>query len=73
MIKNNIRVLRAKSDYTQEDLAKKSGVTRQTIIAIEKNRYSPSLKLAFKIAQSLGVSLEKAFYLSKKGESNEKK
>ena len=47
MIDNNIKVLRAKNNLTQEDLAQVVEVTRQTILAIEKNKYSPSLKLAF--------------------------
>lgn len=63
MIQNNIKVLRAKNDMTQEDLAEKAGVTRQTIIAIEKNKYSPSLRLAFDIATVFGVGIEEVFYL----------
>lgn len=74
MIKNNIRVLRAKKDITQEQLAEKVGATRQTILAIENSKYSPSLKLAFDIAQAFGVSLEQVFYLTKrKEEKNEQK
>jgi putative transcriptional regulator len=74
MIKNNMRVLRAGKNITQEELAEKVGATRQTILAIENCKYSPSLKLAFDIAQAFGVSLEQVFYLSKrKGNKNEKK
>jgi putative transcriptional regulator len=47
---NNIKILRAEEDLTQEELAKKAGVTRQTIISIEQGRYVPSLILSFKIA-----------------------
>ena len=61
-IKNNIRTLRFFNDeMTQEELAKKVGVTRQTIIAIEKQKYSPSLELAFRIAHAFGVPLEEVF------------
>lgn len=61
-IRNNIRTLRFFNDeMTQEELAKKVGVTRQTIIAIEKSKYSPSLELAFRIAHVFGVPLEEVF------------
>jgi putative transcriptional regulator len=61
-IKSNIRTLRFFNDeMTQEELAKKVGVTRQTIIAIEKSKYSPSLELAFRIAHVFGVPLEEVF------------
>ena len=63
MIKNNIKVLRAKNNMTQETLAEKVAATRQTILAIEKGKYSPSLKLAFKIAKTFKVGIEKVFYL----------
>lgn len=46
---------------TQADLADRVGLTRQTVIAIEKGRYSPSLEVAFRIARVFGVSLDKAF------------
>ena len=61
-IHNNIRKLRFNHDeMTQEELAEKAGVTRQTIIAIESAKYSPSLELAFKISQVFGVPLEEVF------------
>jgi putative transcriptional regulator len=60
-INNRIKVLRAEKDMTQEDLAQAVGVTRQTIIAIEKNKYVPSLELAFKIAKYFGKTLEEVF------------
>jgi putative transcriptional regulator len=60
-MKNKIKVYRAMHDLTQEDLAKKIGVTRQTILAIEKGRYVPSLDLAFKIARNFGVNVEEIF------------
>jgi putative transcriptional regulator len=60
-MKNNIKVYRAMNDLTQESLAEKVGVTRQTINAIEKDKYDPSLELAFKIARLFGVKIEDIF------------
>jgi len=60
-MKNNLKVYRAMQDLTQEDLAKILGVTRQTIIAIEKDKYDPSLVLAFKIAEFFNVQIEDIF------------
>lgn len=61
-ISNNIRTLRFLNDeMTQKDLAKKVGVTRQTIVAIENAKYSPSLEVAFKIAHVFNVPLEEVF------------
>jgi putative transcriptional regulator len=61
-INNNIRTLRFFQDeMTQQQLAKKVGVTRQTIIAMEKGKYSPSLELAFRIALVFEVPLEEVF------------
>lgn len=60
-MKNNLRVLRAIKNLTQQDLANELGVTRQTIIAIEKEKYNPSLKLAFKIAKYFGTTIEEVF------------
>ena len=59
---NQVRRLRFENgEMTQQKLAEQAGVTRQTIIAIEANRYSPSLKLAFKIAGVFGVAIEDVF------------
>ena len=61
-VRNNIRKLRFHHDeITQEQLAAKVGVTRQTIIAIEGGKYAPSLELAFRIALVFGVPLEEVF------------
>jgi putative transcriptional regulator len=61
-IRNNIRTLRFNhAEMTQKELADKVGVTRQTIIAIEKGEYSPSLELAFRIARAFGSPLEEVF------------
>jgi putative transcriptional regulator len=61
-ISNTIRALRFNAgEMTQAALAEKVGVTRQTIVAIEQGRYSPSLEVAFRIARAFGVPLEQAF------------
>ena len=60
-MKNKIKVFRAMNDLTQEDLAKEVGVTRQTILAIEKGKYDPSLELAFRISSRFGVHIEEIF------------
>jgi putative transcriptional regulator len=66
-LSNNIRRLRFENgQMTQQELADKVGVTRQTIIATESGRYAPSLPLAFKIAQVFGVSIEQAFQYDNK-------
>lgn len=60
-MKNKLKVYRAMHDLTQETLAEKLGITRQTIIAIEKGKYDPSLELAFKIAKFFDVKIEDIF------------
>ena len=61
-IRNNVRRFRFDSDeMTQQELANKANVSRQTIVAIEKGKYSPSLELAFKIAQVFNAPLEEVF------------
>jgi putative transcriptional regulator len=60
-MKNKIKVFRAMHDLTQEALANDLGVTRQTILAIEKGKYDPSLELAFKISHYFGVSIDEIF------------
>mgnify|MGYP003396840260 CR=1 FL=1 len=63
-IGNNIRKLRFNhNEMTQQDLAEKVSVTRQTIVAIEKGKYSPSLELAFRIALIFKVPLEEVFFI----------
>ena len=61
-MKNRLRVLRAERDWTQEQLAEQLGVTRQAIIAIEKEKYDPSLELAFRIAKTFQQPLEAIFF-----------
>jgi putative transcriptional regulator len=61
-VTNSIRALRfANGEMTQAELADKVGVTRQTVIAIEQGRYSPSLEMAFQIAKVFGVPLDEVF------------
>jgi len=68
-ITNNIRKLRFfDSEMTQQELAEKAGVSRQTIIAIEAGKYSPSLELAFRIADAFGVKIGEVFDYKVKGE-----
>ena len=68
-IHNNIRTLRfTHGEMTQKELAQKAGVTRQTIIAMEQEKYSPSLELAFKIARVFDVPLEEFFSYAGSGE-----
>ena len=67
LVTNSIRQLRfAQQEMTQQELADRVGVTRQTIIAIEKEQYSPSLELAFLIARVFNAPLEDVFYLEDK-------
>lgn len=67
VINNNVRKLRFNHDeMTQQQLAEKVGVTRQTIVAIEQGKYSPSLELAFRIALVFNVPLEEVFFVESK-------
>jgi putative transcriptional regulator len=59
---NSLRELRTERGITQADLATQLGVTRQTVIAIEGGKYSPSLEVAFHISRILGVTLEDVFH-----------
>ena len=70
-VTNKIRALRfANAQMTQAELADRIGVTRQTIIAIEQGRYSPSLEMAFQIARAFNVSLDDVFqYPDNEGET----
>jgi len=61
-MKNRIKVYRALRNLTQEALAGQLGVTRQTILAIEKGRYDPSLELAFRISRLFRVPIDKMFF-----------
>ena len=63
MLSNSLKEFRARHNLTQEDLAQQVGVTRQTIIAVEKGRFNPSVLLALKMARVLNVTVEELFRL----------
>lgn len=60
-MKNNIRELRSKYNFTQDELAERLEVSRQTIISLEKGRYNPSITLAFKLSQVFNCRIEDVF------------
>lgn len=62
ILKNNLKDLRTKKGFSQEELAKTVGTTRQTIIAIEKNQFNPSAKLALLLCIALEVKFEDVFF-----------
>lgn len=61
ILKNKVKTRRVLADLTQEDLALKVGVTRQTVLAIEKGNYAPSVVLALRLARTLGCTVEDLF------------
>jgi putative transcriptional regulator len=63
-MKNKIKVYRAMRDITQEKLAGELGITRQTVISIEKGKWDPSLNLALRIARFFGVTIEDIFEIT---------
>ncbi|SEM76137.1 putative transcriptional regulator [Mesobacillus persicus] len=69
MLRNRVKELRARHSYSQSDLGKLVGATRQTIGMIEKGDYAPSVLLALKIAKALKVDLEEVFWIE--GEDEE--
>lgn len=70
-MKNKLKVYRVMHNLTQEQMADKIGVTRQTVIAIEADKYLPSLGLAFKIAKLFKVKVEDIFIYNNKENKNE--
>ena len=62
ILKNNLKEVRQKKGLTQEELSANVGVSRQTIISIERYRYKPTLELAMKLAEKLNIKIEKLFY-----------
>lgn len=58
---NRIKEFRLRQEWTQVDLAKKVNVRRETIVFLEKNKYNPSLRLAYDLAQAFGVAIEELF------------
>ena len=71
LLKNHIKQHRARLDLSQEALAERVGVRRQTILAIEKRRYVPSTLLAFRIARVLGMRVDELFELAEEERSDE--
>jgi putative transcriptional regulator len=67
---NRIRELRARHNLTQDDLARRVGVRRETIVFLEKGKYNPSLKLAWDIAKVLATSIEEVFIFDENMGSN---
>lgn len=67
-VTNRIRVLRTERGLTQAQLAAALGVTRQTVIAVEQGRYSPSLELAFQLARALGRPIDEVFAYEPEGD-----
>lgn len=73
-ITNQIRTLRFfAGEMTQQELAEKAGVSRQTIIAVEAGKYSPSLELAFRISEAFGVPITEVFGVEKQAEHEKEK
>ncbi|MDA8558792.1 helix-turn-helix transcriptional regulator [Flavobacteriaceae bacterium] len=62
ILKNNLKEVRQNKGLTQEELGSNVGVSRQTIISIERYRYKPTLELAMKLAEKLNIKIEKLFY-----------
>ena len=62
ILKNNLKEVRQKKGFTQEELGNSVNVSRQTIISIEGYRYKPTLELAMKISKKLNIKIEKLFY-----------
>lgn len=62
-MKNNLKLYRTKSGYTQEDISKKIGVSRQTINSIENNRFHPSILLCLKLSKELDCRVDDLFYI----------
>lgn len=70
-MKNRLEELRAQNGWTQQDLADKVEVSRQTIISLEGGRYNPSITLAFRLARQFGVKIEELFLFSEEEDHHE--
>lgn len=68
---NKVKIARVQTDLTQQELAEKVGVTRQTISLIEKGKYNPTLKLCLEICYALNKSLDELFWISKEDQLHE--
>lgn len=64
-MKNNVKIARVKKDLTQQQLAEKVGITRQTVSLIEKGKYNPTLKLCLSICDAVNKSLDELFWIDK--------
>ncbi|MCM3741792.1 helix-turn-helix transcriptional regulator [Oceanobacillus luteolus] len=71
-MENNVKVARVQADLTQQQLADKVGVTRQTISLIEKGKYNPTLKLCLAICHAVDKTLDEIFWLNKESEKDGK-
>lgn len=71
-MKNRIEEIRKEKGITQEDFAKKLGVSRQTISSLETGKYNPSIMLAYNIANYFGMAIEEVFIFNDGGNDNEK-
>ncbi|MFA5077524.1 MAG: helix-turn-helix transcriptional regulator [Candidatus Micrarchaeia archaeon] len=60
-MRTRMKEMRARKDLTQEELAKKTGVRRETIVFLEQGKYNPSLELAYRVAKVLGAKIEEVF------------
>jgi putative transcriptional regulator len=65
---NKLEILRAQKGWTQQELAERVGVSRQTIISLERGRYNPSIQLAFRLARQFEVTIEDVFIYSEEDE-----
>lgn len=68
---NRLREMREKKGMTQEELASHAGVSRQTIISLEKGRYNPSITLAYSLSKLFSMSIEDLFLLNERSDENE--
>jgi putative transcriptional regulator len=72
LLKNKVKIARVQVDLTQQQLAEKIGITRQTISLIEKGKYNPTLKLCLDICYAVNKTLNEVFWIEKKSDENEK-
>lgn len=70
-MQNRLEELRTHKGWTQQDLADRAGVSRQTIISLERGRYNPSITLAFRLARQFDIKIEDLFIYSEEEDSNE--
>lgn len=70
-MQNNLEKLRERERLTQQDLADKVGVSRQTIISLERGRYNPSIELAFRLARLFETTIEEIFFYEEGSDENE--